>query len=280
MSPVTTPKSPLDNGLAIVNGAYQTPPGRGSALGRAFPSTLFYPRLYRNIFRSSAIARRGGYDDQAWIDTSSGILRALEGVGFQFDVTGLDHIARLEGPCLIVGNHMSSLETGVLPALIRPLKPVTFVVKQALLDYPVFKHVMRARKPIAVTQTNPRLDLKTMLEQGAERLAEGTSIIVFPQGARRPTFEQERFNTIGVKLAQRSSVPIIPMALLTDAWPLGWPVSDFGRLNPSRTVRFAFGEPMWVEGRGGEANARLIDFIHTHLRAWGAEHVIAPQSAG
>ena len=272
MSQVITPKSPLDNGLAIVNGAYQTPPGRGSLLGRAFPSTLFYPQLYRNIFRASAIARRGGYDDQAWIDTSSNILRALEGVGIQFDVTGLDHIARLEGPCLIVGNHMSSLETGVLPALIRPLKPVTFVVKQALLDYPVFKHVMRARNPIAVTQTNPRLDLKTMLSDGAERLAEGTSIIVFPQGARRAKFDPAEFNTIGVKLAQRSNVPIIPMALSTFAWPLGGWASDFGKLEPSRPVRFAFGEPLTVEGKGAAENAALIDFIQSHLRQWGVQN--------
>lgn len=266
---VSPPASPLDNGLAIVNGAYQTLPGRASALARAFPSTFFYPRLYRNIFRSSAIARRGRYDDQAWIDTSSHILQSLEKVGFHFEVSGLDNFAKVDGPCLIVGNHMSSLETGVLPALIRPLKPVTFVVKQALLDYPVFRHVMRARKPIAVTQTNPRLDLKTMLEEGAQRLAEGTSIIVFPQGARRPTFEPEKFNTIGVKLAQRSNVPIVPLALLTDGWPLGWPVSDFGRLNPLKPARFAFGEPMMVEGKGTDANAAVIDFIQRHLRQWG-----------
>lgn len=272
MSQVTTPRlSPLDNGLAIVNGAYQTPAGRATTLGRAFPSISFYQQLYRNIFRSSAIARRGGYDDQAWIDTSSNVLRALEGVGCQFDVTGLDHIARLEGPCLIVGNHMSSLETGVLPALIRPLKPVTFVVKQALLDYPVFKHVMRARNPIAVTQTNPRLDLKTMLSDGAERLANGTSIIVFPQGARRAKFDPTEFNTIGVKLAQRSNIPIIPLALSTYAWPLGAWASDFGKLEPSRPVRFAFGEPMMVEGKGAAENAALIDFIQSHLRKWGVQ---------
>jgi 1-acyl-sn-glycerol-3-phosphate acyltransferase len=272
MSQVITPTSSLNNGLVIVDGSYRTPARRVSPLARAFPSTHFYPQLYRNIFRASAIARRGGYGDQAWINTSANILRALEGVGFKFDVTGLDHIARLEGPCLIVGNHMSSLETGVLPALIRPLKPVTFVVKQALLDYPVFKHVMRARKPIAVTQTNPRLDLKTMLSDGVARLAEGTSIIVFPQGARRPTFDPAKFNTIGVKLAQRANVPIIPMALSTYGWPLGKWASDFGRLDPSRTVHFAFGEPMWVEGKGAAANAALIDFIQTHLRQWGVQN--------
>lgn len=280
MSHVASPPAPLNNGLTIVDGAYQTPPGRASAIGRLLPSSFFYPRLYRNIFRSSAIARRGGYDDQAWIDTSSHILRALEWVGFKFDVTGLHHIANVEGPCLIVGNHMSSLETGVLPALIRPIKPVTFVVKQALLDYPVFRHVMRARKPIAVTQTNPRADLKTMLTEGAAKLAEGTSIIVFPQGARRPTFDPATFNSIGVKLAERSNVPIIPMALLTDGWPLGWPVSDFGRLQPTRTAHFAFGEPLRVTGRGADANAALIDFVQTHLRKWGFTGIEPPRPLG
>lgn len=85
------------------------------------------------------------------------------------------------------------------------------MVKQCFLDYPVFKHVMRARKPIAVTQTNPRLDLKTMLADGAECLTQGTSIIVFPQGARWGDVYLAQFNTIGVKLAQRSNVPIIPL---------------------------------------------------------------------
>jgi 1-acyl-sn-glycerol-3-phosphate acyltransferase len=280
MSQVTAPPAPLNNGLSIVDGAYRTPPGRASALARLTPSLQFYQSLYRNIFSSSAIARRGGYDDQAWIDTSTRILHALERVGCQFDITGLDNVAKLEGPCLIVGNHMSSLETGVLPGLIRPLKPVTFVVKQSLLDYPVFKHVMRARNPIAVTQTNPRADLKTMLTDGAARLAEGTSIIVFPQGARRATFDPTTFNTIGVKLAQRSNVPIIPMALHTYAWPLGWPVSDFGKLNPSQTVRFAFGEPLWVDSRGAAANGALIDFIQSHLRQWGVATLESPPSGG
>lgn len=271
MSQVTTPPLSLSNGLDIVDGVYRTAPRKTSLLARTFPSLTFFPQLHRSIFRSSAIARRGEYDDQAWIDTSVTILQALEGVGCQFEVTGLDQFDKFEGPCLIVANHISSLETGVLPALIRPLRPVTFVVKQSLLDYPIFRHVMRARRPIAVTQTNPRADLKTMLEEGAKRLAEGTSIIVFPQGARRATFDPTEFNSIGVKLAQRSNVPIVPLALMTSAWPLGKLVTDFGRLDPGRKIRMAFGEPMTIEGRGGDANARLITYIESYLRRWDAE---------
>jgi 1-acyl-sn-glycerol-3-phosphate acyltransferase len=40
---------------------------------------------------------------------------------------------------------MSTLETFVLPYLIAPHRPMTFVVKKSLVEYPVFKHVMRAR---------------------------------------------------------------------------------------------------------------------------------------
>jgi 1-acyl-sn-glycerol-3-phosphate acyltransferase len=109
-----------------------------------------------------------------------------------------------------------------------------------------------------------------MLDEGAARLAEGTSIIVFPQGARRAMFDPAKFNTIGVKLAQRSNVPIVPMALETDGWPLGKRLSDFGRLDPGRKARFAFGEPISVQGRGGDANALIIDYIQSHLRRWEA----------
>ena len=61
--------------LAIVNGAYQTPPGKSSALGRAFPSTLFYPQLTRNIFRSSATCAVSAADlarcSACWIAAAS-----------------------------------------------------------------------------------------------------------------------------------------------------------------------------------------------------------------
>ena len=47
---------------------------------------------------------------------------------------------------------MSSLETMVLPAIVQPIKHVTFVVKASLLNYPIFKYVMRSRDPVAVTR--------------------------------------------------------------------------------------------------------------------------------
>jgi 1-acyl-sn-glycerol-3-phosphate acyltransferase len=136
------------------------------------------------------------------------------------------------------------------------------------LDYPVFKHVMRSRDLIAVTRTNPRQDLMAVLEGGLERLKKGISIVVFPQTTRTLTFNEKKFTTIGVKLAQRAGVPIIPLALKTDAWGNGKRLKDFGKIDASKSVKFAFGAPMRVKGRGGEEHQAIIEFIAHKLKEW------------
>jgi 1-acyl-sn-glycerol-3-phosphate acyltransferase len=127
---------------------------------------------------------------------------------------------------------------------------------------------MRSRDPVAVTRTNPRQDLKTVMEGGKERLANGISLIVFPQTTRYDVLRPEEFNTIGVKLAQRAGVPVVPLALLTDAWGVGKWIKDVGKIDPSRTVHLAFGEPIRVQGRGGEEHEAVIAFIQERLQAW------------
>jgi 1-acyl-sn-glycerol-3-phosphate acyltransferase len=159
------------------------------------------------------------------------------------------------------------METVVLPSWILSHKPFTYVIKQSLLEVPIFKHVMSSLDPIAVTRTNPRLDLKIVLEQGVQRVGQGLSIMVFPQTTRTP-FNPEQFSTIGVKLARKAGVPIIPLALRTDAWENGKIAKDFGKIVPSRKVYFAFGEALVVTGKGSEEQQKIIDFIETNLAAW------------
>ncbi|MBE0583892.1 MAG: 1-acyl-sn-glycerol-3-phosphate acyltransferase, partial [Desulfofustis sp.] len=162
---------------------------------------------------------------------------------------------------------LSVMETVLLPSLTLPYGPVTFVIKQSLLEVPVFKHVMKSCDPIAVTRTNPRNDLKIVLSQGGSRLAEGISVIIFPQ-TTRTAFQPEQFSSIGVKLARQAGVPIVPLALVTDAWENGRWLKDFGRIRPERAVRFAFGRPLTVTGKGAEEHQQVISFIQEHLERW------------
>ena len=266
--------------LSFVNGEYRTATRKASWLASRCPSFAFYSRMAWIVWRAGLKASRGPYDDQDWVNSSLEVVRALERVGVEFEVTGIEHLEQLESPCLIVGNHMSTLETCVLPGLVQPRRDVTFVVKQSLLDYPVFKHVMRSRDPIAVSQTDPRADFKAMMQGGQERLAKGISLIVFPEGERGAKFNPDAFNTIGVKLARKASVPIIPLALDTSAWRIGKWITDMGTIDPSHKVRFAFGEPISVQGRGTEEQEQIVNFIVKNLSGWNGCHEMSPDAAG
>lgn len=265
--------------LPIVDGEYRTAPRQVSWFARWFPSTAFYGRLAGIILRAGYQASRGRYGDQEWVDSSLEVVRALEQVGVEFEVTGMQYLEQHGSPCLVVGNHMSTLETTVLPGLVQPYRDVTFVVKQSLLDYPVFKHVMRSRNPIAVSQTDPRGDFKLMMDGGLERLARGISLIVFPEGKRMATFNPAQFNTIGVKLARRAGVPIVPFVLDTGAWAIGKWIPDVGKIVPARKVRIAFGAPIEVQGRGTEEHAAIVQYISTRLAEWKDERPACCQVA-
>lgn len=250
---------------------YKTKPRRISFLSRVFPFFPFYVRLVSLVIKASRKAKQGRYDTKEWCGSSLTTLHALEQAGIAIEVTGFDHIRRLDGPAVFIGNHMSTLETFVLPVLISSFKEATFVVKQSLVDYPVFKYVMRSRNPITVGRSNPRDDLRAVMDGGTQRLNAGSSIIIFPQTTRTPIFDPEQFNSIGIKLAKRAGVPVIPFALLTDAWDNGKYLKDFGRIDPTKKVYFAFGAPLRIKDRGNEEHQQIIDFIMAKLKEWGGE---------
>ena len=254
--------------LVFKDGVYKTGPRPVSFFARHFPSVIFYSRLIPIVFRSSAKAKRSRYDSAAWCASSLEVLRALEHVGVSIEIAGADNFLTLNGPCVFVANHMSTLETLVLPSIIGPFRSLTFVVKQGLVDYPVFRHVMRSRDPITVRRENPRDDLRAVLEGGAEKLKAGWSLIIFPQSTRYSVFEPKIFNSMGIKLAKRANVPVIPIALKTDAWAEGKYIKDFGRVYPPKKVYFAFGKPIWVKDRGTEEHNEVISFIIAKLREW------------
>jgi len=257
--------------LRYDNGSYRTGPVRISLMARALTSLRFYASLVSIVVRGSAKAKRGLYGRAEWCNDSLATLRALEAVGVKIEVMGIGPFTSVEGPCVFIANHMSTLETFILPNLIASFKDATFVVKQSLVDYPVFKHIMRARDPITVGRTNPREDLRAVLEGGAERLKAGMSIVIFPQTTRTPAFDPEQFNTIGIKLAKKAGVPVVPIALKTDAWGNGALLKDYGRIDPSKKVYFAFGKPLLIKDRGNEEHQEIIEFIAGKLKEWEAE---------
>ena len=248
--------------------AYKTGGQSSSWLGRCCPSAVFYAKILGIVYRASKLAQKGLYDNRRWIESSLTTVRAIELVGGRLEVQGLENVQRLTSPAVFIGNHMSILETFVLPCLIQPYRDVTFVVKESLMAYPYFGHVMRNRNPVVVGRENPREDLKLVLEEGRKRLEANVSVVIFPQTTRSVEFDPAKFNSLGIKLARRCNAPAVPFALKTDAWGLGQRIKDFGPIRPDKTVRFHFGEPMTVRGSGKEEHNAIVEFIQGNLAAW------------
>ena len=247
---------------------YRTPAGSTSMLVRRQATALFYLQVFMIVLKASRQAKRGRYDDAQWIKSSLQTIKALESVGGRFEIDNLPTYRKPESPCIFIANHMSVLETFVLPCLIQPYRDVTFVIKESLLSFPFFKHVMRSRNPIVVGRANPRQDLRTVLQEGRRLLEDNVSVVIFPQTTRSVDFEPSNFNTLGVKLAARANVPVIPIALKTDAWELGRKLKDFGKIRPDKTVHICFGEPLRVHGSGKAEHRIVMDFIMTKLNDW------------
>jgi 1-acyl-sn-glycerol-3-phosphate acyltransferase len=232
---------------------------------------VFLSKFIGYVINSSKKAKKGIYDTVAWAKSSYDIFRLIESVGGRFSLSGLYNISNCKGPVIFVSNHMSILETMIFPCIIAPRKDTTFVVKDNLITYPVFGAVMRSRDPIVVSRSNSRQDLVTVMTKGQELLANGMSIVIFPQSTRNVEFKPEEFNSLAVKLAGKAGVPVIPVAIKTDFWSNGKYLKDFGALHRNKTIHMKFGEPMPINGNGKEEHKKIIDFIAGHLAEWNKE---------
>jgi 1-acyl-sn-glycerol-3-phosphate acyltransferase len=230
----------------------------------------FYLKYLYVCYKAGKAALQGRLGVDGQIAHSYQTLLVAEGCGAKISIKGMDNIDKADGPAVLIGNHMSMLETAVMVAFISPRKPAIFVVKAALFDIPFYGHIMRAMGNIGVARSNPREDLKKVISEGKKRLEAGKSIILYPQSTRSAEFNPKRFNSIGVKLAKEAKVSIIPFALKTDFLANGKWAKDLGPIQRNKKVYFEFGEPIKVRGHGKEEHQKIIEFIQDRLKKWNS----------
>ncbi|CAK7032758.1 MAG: hypothetical protein DELT_00429 [Desulfovibrio sp.] len=260
--------------------SYDTPPEAALPVSSIFPNLSFYWRMCATLNKAANQAKAGQLNSDNWIRASISIREALEKSGVKIHIEGIEHFRSINGPCVFIGNHMSTLETFVLPGVIRPLRPFTFVVKEGLLRYPIFNHVMRSREPIVVERKDPRADFTAVMQGGLERIEQGISVLVFPQSTRRLTLDRQHFNSMGVKLARKAGVPVVPVALRSDAWGMGGLfglLKDHGPIRPEIPVNLRFGPALAIHGNGKDEHEAVYSFIENALAEWGMPSA-APQA--
>jgi len=239
-----------------------------------FSSLLFYWRLLKVVKFSNGQTKQKIYDRYNWVASSLEILNAVESIGIKVSVKGMHNLSQFDGPAVIIGNHMSTMETLLLPSFIQPVKSVVYVIKKELVDFPLFGPVAAARHPIVVGRSSPREDLKVVLEEGSKNLEIGRSVIIFPQKTRSAIFDPSSFNSLGIKLAKRNNVPFVPLALITDAWGNGKIIKELGRIDTKKQVHFEFGKCVNVQGNGAAEHQIVLNFISEKFQEWGREDLI------
>jgi len=231
----------------------------------------FLCRMFYLVYYFSRDIRAGKFSNMSWCGASYYAMKSVECCGGKMHFLNIDNILEVDGPAVFIGNHMSTLETFLLPGIICPKKVSSFVIKTDLIEMPLFGTIMKASTPIVVGRTSPSEDLKTVMHDGCEMINSGRSVIVFPQSTRGSVFNPEKFNSIGVKLARKAGVPIIPFAVKTDFWDNGKWIKDTGPVHREREVYIEFGKPIIVSGIGKEEHQQIVSFIKDRLTQWGGK---------
>jgi 1-acyl-sn-glycerol-3-phosphate acyltransferase len=155
-------------------------------------------------------------------------LRRIAGLGFR--VEGLEHLPA--APCIIASKHQSSFET-VLFHTIRP--DLVVGLKEELLRIPLFGWYLRLARNIAIDRGGAAKAMRSLIK-GAERaVADGLSILIFPEGNRRPVGAPPDYKPGVAALYKALDVPVVPVALNSGRF---WGRRSFAKEPGTITVRF------------------------------------------
>jgi len=170
------------------------------------------------IRRYAAFWMRGMHRALAWI------------VGLRFRVEGLEHLP--DTPCIIASKHQSSFET-LLFHTIRP--DIAIGLKEELIRIPLFGWYLKIAENIAIDRGGAAKAMRSLI-RGAERaVAGGLSILIFPEGNRRPVGAAPDYKPGVAALYKALDVPVVPVALDSGRF---WPRRSFVKRPGTITVRF------------------------------------------
>ncbi|CAM3064495.1 HAD-IB family hydrolase [Prescottella defluvii] len=142
---------------------------------------------------------------------------ALSICGIDVQITGEDN-AWTNRPAVFMFNHQSSLDMLLIAKVIR--RDVTGVAKKEAAHDPRFAAVGTLLDVAYVDRTDSA-QARAALAPAVDKLKNGTSIAIAPEGTRSPTPRLGRFKKGGFHLAMQAQVPIVPI-VIHNAGDLMW----------------------------------------------------------
>lgn len=135
--------------------------------------------------------------------------KLIQSTGMELEVIGRENLP-IEGPVLYVATHKSVFDIIVLLAVIED--PTIFIGKKEVQKMPFVNQWFDALGCIYIDREDMRKALQSILE-GITELKSGQSIVLFPEGTRNMSNDILPFKEGGFKLATKTKVPVVPIAL-------------------------------------------------------------------
>src|SRR5438128_10947541 len=163
---------------------------------------------------------------------------------------GLENVPT-EGPAIIAGNHVSPLDTVLLP-LVVPHRNVVFLAKAEYFQSWKTRWFFKGAGTIPIFRGGT--ESGAALQGAVDGLKEGKLIGIFPEGTRSPDGRMYRGRTGVARIALASGAPVIPAALIGtfEAMPLG------AKLPKRRQIEVRFGPPLHFDRPTDQAPDREL----------------------
>jgi 1-acyl-sn-glycerol-3-phosphate acyltransferase len=126
-----------------------------------------------------------------------------------FRVTGEGNLP--PGPRIIAANHPNATDGFYFPFVFE--EKLSFLIQGDILSIPLIGFLLAKSGQIAVHLGKGNL----ALEQACAKLAQGRSVVIFPEARLNPDDEKVKAHIGAVKLSLQSGVPIVPVGLHVSA---------------------------------------------------------------
>ncbi len=174
---------------------------------------------------------------------------AIHLLGIRYEVRGRENIP--PEPVVILSKHSSAWETLAYSEI---FPPHVYVMKRELMWLPFLGWGLALFSPIFINRADHRNAMRRAVVLGKKRLAQGFSIMVYPEGTRIAVGKRGKYKLGGAHIAVQTGARVLPVAHNAG---LLWPRNSF--LKYPGTVTVVIGAPIDSAGYTPEQLMRKVE---------------------